>query len=85
MGEWETLMVGKTWNTMTDKEKLDWLRARVEELQGKVGNTPSNEEVERAVGNLDRKIEKVAKDLDELKKGTEQEDSPRQYQRAGSA
>ncbi len=64
-------MADKVWRDMHTTEKLDWLFARVQELQGHLRDTATASSATRAIANVDAKIQKVAKDLEELKKHVE--------------
>jgi hypothetical protein len=52
------------WEDMTVEEKLDWLHERVRD-------TADRDQVNRVFGTFDRKIQKIADDLEELKKHTQ--------------
>jgi hypothetical protein len=64
-------MPSKSWDQMNDKERLNWLRAQVEYLQQLVGTAADHNATNRAIQNLDAKIERVAKDVAGLKKHIE--------------
>jgi hypothetical protein len=51
------------WEDMTIEEKLDWLHERVREAADR-------DQVNRVIGVIDRKIQKIADDLEQLKKRT---------------
>ena len=52
---------------MSVDEKLDWLRARIEDLQRLSQDSASASGASRAIASLNAKIEHVAKQLEELK------------------
>ena len=65
-----------TWNTMDTADKLEWLKARVEEIQAALRTTASAHLTSRHLEELKARIDALTQEIEGLKKHQSSQKNP---------